>query len=373
MKILFVMQFNVEQRWQDWQKSQNLIMPNHILWGLTHLSKHGIEVDLLPYEKYPVLRTIGAKLKLGNLDQQLRATVCQGNYDLVYFSGPNDTVALSLLKHLGIFRKPLVVKLERPFRDTAINRFLAKILVHGHDKVLCLSRRLYNQLCNDYQIPVEQLGMLEWGPHLPPYQTTNHFAAEKDHSFLISAGGEKRDYNTLVSAFQGIDFPLRVYCTGKSAPDPTKVSANVSVFYSDWLERKTVTFAQMLDQYRRSYAIAIPLDIPPHKASYSNSYGFTSLLDALALGKAVLMTRNQQIDIDIEKEKIGFWLDYQDISGWQQAISYLLSHPEEVQEMGDRANYLAQHKYNLENYSAQLAQQLKQVVYRSQQPTISPI
>lgn len=367
MKILFVMNFNVEQGWQDWQMSQNLIMPTHILWGSTHLSDHGIEVDLLPYEKYPILRKMGAKLKLGNLDQQLRAMVCQGNYDLVYFSGPNDTVVLSLLKHLGIFRKPLVVKLERPFRDTVINRLIVKSFVHGHDKVLCLSQRLYDQLCNDYKIPVEQLGILEWGPHLLPYRTTHDLPAEsQDHSFLISAGGEKRDYNTLVSAFQGIDFPLRVYCTGKSAPNPTKVSPNVNVFYSDRLEKKTLTFPQMLEQYRRSYAVAIPLDIPPHRASYSNSYGLTSLLDALALGKAVLMTRNLQIDIDIEKEKIGFWLDYQDVSGWQQAISYLLAHPEEVQEMGDRANYLAQHKYNLENYSAQLAQQLKQVVYRSQ-------
>ena len=374
MKILFIMNYNIERDWHLWQTAQNLEIPAQSLWGLTHLSVNGLEVDLLPYQKYPLLKKIGAKLKLGDLDQQIRAVLCQGNYDLVYSSGPNDTVFLSLLKHLGIFRKPLVVKLERPFRDTAVNRFLAKILVQGHDKVLCLSQRLYDQLRNDYQIPADKLGALEWGPHLPSYRATHDLATDShDHSFLISAGGERRDYSTLVSAFQGIEFPLRVYCTGKSAPDPDRVPPNVSVFYSDRVEKKTLTLPQLLEQYYRSYAIAIPLDIPPHKASYSNSYGFTSLLDAMALGKAVLMTRNQQIDIDIEKEKIGFWLDYQDITGWQQAISYLLTHPDEVQEMGDRANYLAQHKYNLENYSAQLAQQLKQVVYRSQQPIISSI
>ncbi|MEB3293013.1 MAG: hypothetical protein VKJ24_07620 [Synechococcales bacterium] len=384
MKILFVMHYNIEQEWHYWQTSQNLTMPTHILWGLTHLSNHELEVDLLPYEKYPILKKIGTKLKLGNLDHQLRAVLCQGNYDLVYCSGPTDTVFLSLLRHLGILRKPLVVKLERPFRDTTINRLLAKILVYGHDKVLCLSQRLYDQLRNDYQIPEEMLGTLEWGPHLSSYEknidlSTDNLTAEdltaksQENSFWISTGGENRDYNTLVSAFQGINFPLRVYCTGNSAPDAAKVPPHVSVFYSDRLEKKTVTFPQMLELYRRAYAIAIPLDIPPHRASYSNSYGLTSLLDALAMGKATLMTRNQQVDIDIEKEKIGFWLDYQDVVGWQQAISYLMAHPEEVQEMGDRAYYLAQNKYNLENYSAQLAQQLKQVGYQSQQSLISPI
>jgi glycosyltransferase involved in cell wall biosynthesis len=363
MKVLFIMNYNVDEEWQRWQNSQALEIPAQSLWGLTHLSNHDIEVHLLPYLKYPPLKKIGAKLKLGDLDQQIRAVFSQNDYDLIYSSGPNDTVLLSIFRSLGILRKPLVVKLERPFRDSRLNRLLARVLAHGHDRLLCLSERLYFQLEKDFRLPPEKLGVLTWGAHLKSYsQPAQITESAPSNSFFMSAGGESRDYNTLVKAFKSIDFPLRVYCTGKSAPESSNIPAHVKVQYSDPIEKKTLPFSEILAQYNQSYAIAIPLNIPPHRANFSNSYGLTSLLDAMAVGKAVLMTRNKQIDIDIEKEKIGFWIDYQDIEGWRQAISYLLEHPEEAAEMGKRGHHLVMHNYNLENYASKLAGYLKNAI-----------
>ena len=107
--------------------------------------------------------------------------------------------------------------------------------------------------------------------------------------------------------------------------------------------------------YRRAFAIAIPLTETEDLA------GLTSLLDAMAVGKPVIMTRNKHIDLDLEKEGIGLWVKPGDLAGWQQAIAYLLAHPEEAAAMGDRGRRLCETKYNLDVFTNTLARTLKRV------------
>lgn len=48
--------------------------------------------------------------------------------------------------------------------------------------------------------------------------------------------------------------------------------------------------------------------------------GVTSLMDAIGLGRAVLMTCNPHVDLDIEVKGIGFWLDPGDVEGWKDRL-----------------------------------------------------
>ena len=43
-------------------------------------------------------------------------------------------------------------------------------------------------------------------------------------------------------------------------------------------------------------------------------------MDALGMGKPVIITRNLLIDSHVEKEGIGIWVKPGDIDGWKQAI-----------------------------------------------------
>lgn len=72
--------------------------------------------------------------------------------------------------------------------------------------------------------------------------------------------------------------------------------------------------------------------------------------------------------MDIEKEGAGIYVDYNDTEGWQQAIRYLYTHPEEAQQMGANGRKLAEREYNLEHYSRELSQILTTTVktYRKQ-------
>lgn len=359
MKVLFMMNHYVEYDWEQWKKEGETQCPKHHLWGITHLHKYGIDVEVLPYKKYKFFKKLGYQLRLGDLDQQLRALFSQSQYDLIYSGCQTSTIILALLHCLGLFRKPIFVKLERPFRVNFLSKIFVKLFARGHARLLCLSSRVKNQLRDEFGIPDAKLALLDWGADCSDYEIKD---SESQPEFMLSAGGTSRDYDTLVKAFTEINYPLRIYCTGSSAPTISEIPSHIVCRYNDKTEKNALSFQDLLAEYEKSYAVPIPLTIPTNRADTTTLIGLTSLLEAMALGKAVIMTKHRQVNIDVEKEGIGLWVEPGDVKGWQNAISYLLDHPQETKEMGKRARELCEKKYNLEVFSSQLAEEIKGVL-----------
>ncbi len=358
MKVLFINNYPMDQAWEAWRNGK---YPGHHLWGVTDLSKYGIDVDILPHEKYVVLNKIGRRLKLRDyLDQQVRIFIKillnWHQYDLIYSACETNTVFLALMRRLGVFRKPIVAIMHCPLRSSLKH----KIFIKGHDKLLCLTSKIKRRLEEEFY-EEEKLELLEWAVDLSfyEYQTKSH--PVKSDSFIVSAGKTNRDYNTLVKAFSEIDYPLRIYCSEASAPSIPHLTPNVQVRY----EKSTETplpFKELLAEYRAAYAVAIPLELPQEYADFIPLIGLTSLLEAMAMGKAVITTRNTELGIDVEKEGVGIWVEPGDVKGWRQAVSYLLAHPQETMEMGERGRNLCKSRYDLENFSSRLAKILKSVI-----------
>ena len=55
---------------------------------------------------------------------------------------------------------------------------------------------------------------------------------------------------------------------------------------------------------------------------------------------------------------MGISVPYYDVDAWENALRYLLEHPEDVQKMGRNARALAERKFNLENTSKTIADAL---------------
>jgi glycosyltransferase involved in cell wall biosynthesis len=112
-----------------------------------------------------------------------------------------------------------------------------------------------------------------------------------------------------------------------------------------------------LCSFMRSHAaIAIPL------SAQSSLAGVTSLMDALGLGRAVLMSRNAHIDVDIETEGIGFLLEPGDVPGWADRLNWVKANPVEVAEMGARARSLAERRLNSAAFAHRLADIFEQAL-----------
>ena len=83
------------------------------------------------------------------------------------------------------------------------------------------------------------------------------------------------------------------------------------------------------------------------------------MVEAMALGIPILCTRNPQMPMDLEAEGCGIYMEPYDTAGWERAIQYIISHPEEAKEMGRKGRLLAEKYYNVEQCGREVAQLLK--------------
>ena len=80
------------------------------------------------------------------------------------------------------------------------------------------------------------------------------------------------------------------------------------------------------------------------------------------MGKSVVMTKHDYIDIDIEKEGIGIRADPGDIRQWRTAIEYIISRPAEAAEMGNRSRRLCEETFDIRHYAARVADVFREVL-----------
>lgn len=336
-----------------WLSCTKGLYPSHHLWGAFQLPELGLDVDVLEYQKFPrvtnywrLQRLLGLnQLQMIALEQQIR-TLAQGRFDVVYSACQDHTHLLSQLRRFGIFRKPIVSTLHHP--PTAEQ--LVDIKNGGHDKFIVLSDTLHRSLVEEYSINSEILVKIDWGPDIAFYRDYVPplvWDPDQMKPVLISAGKSNRDYKLLVDAIQGIDCQLRIYGSSNSLSSLSTRPKNVLI-KSGGVNTNAISYPAMVEAYKNAQIIVIPL-IKVDKLA-----GLTSLMDVLAVGRPVIMTKNPYLDIDIEREGIGLWVDPGDTKGWQLAINKLVSNPVEAAQMGARARKLCVDRYNIDRYAGRL-------------------
>ena len=360
MKTVVVFNFDLPHIFQEWKEEGHSA---HHLWGVTELHKYGIDVELLPYEKSKILKKVSRKLKfLGDLDQQLRIFLAQDNYDVIYSAHHLTTACLAFLRKVKLLNKPIVAVAHRSFKKTLFSQLFTNLFVEGNDKILCLSEATKHHLHDSFGISQAKLDVLPWCIDIQYEKLWDEniaFDISKSH-YILSSGRTHRDYETLLNAFQTIDYSLRILgCS------PIENEKDARALYSSSSQvpnnisfvDKFIPTPEALDEIKQAYAVAIPLKI--YDKEPCSAIGLTSLLEAMAMGKAVVITRSEYIGIDVEKERIGLIVEPGDVDGWRKAITFLLNNPDSAQEMGGRGRQLVKDKYNLDFFTKQVADHLR--------------
>jgi glycosyltransferase involved in cell wall biosynthesis len=344
MKVLFLNNYDMEYYWKACQVGKE---PKHHLWGASELAKYGIDVAILPLKRFSGLGWLSKKLPaLGDLDQQLRVLWQHKNFDVIYSGHYFSTVLLAGLRSLGLFRRPIVAIVYQSLQKNLWSQLFAFCCVRGYDQLLCINQTIYDDLHVIFKIPLGQLELVPWGgdPSFYPDVETTHVFPSSEPAIVVSSGRTNRDYLTLLEAFRGVRGNLEIYGFSQS---PSALPQNVRCV--DDLPPWQV----YLQAYQRSQVVAISILIQRHKPFAGN--GLATFIDAIALARPVVMTRNPYFGVDIEAEGLGLWAEPGDPESWQAAISYLLDHPAIAQEMGLRGRRFFEEHYNLDLFTEKLA------------------
>lgn len=211
---------------------------------------------------------------------------------------------------------------------------LARLLDH----VLCLSEQSRRELESRYSVPRERITVI--GSRVD----TDFFTPKPDIQPLrqvCSAGAVNRDYQTLVEAVR----PLAV---------PTKIAADTAWRHSTGLAQldSLPEFVEMrswgsYQNLRSLYAESAVTVVPLQRAMLS---GVTVALEAMAMGRPVILTRNAYVEEFMKDGEHGYFVDHGDARGLRQKIEYLLDRPDEAARMGANARRWVLERYTVASY-----------------------
>lgn len=350
-RLLLVNNYSMENAYALWEQGKS---GSHHVWGKVELEARGnVEVEIFQHEKYPFLNRIGNFFKIQHLDQQLRILTYGKHFDILYapYSWSN-TRLLTVLKWVGLYRKPILVTIHQPFMkmnsSNSFFRWLSKKFLFQYDGIIFLSEKLKEHTIEALNIKdkhdLAKIDTAQWGPDTKYYDKV---VSNKEDSltYFISAGHTARDYVTLIEAFKKMEHQLRIFCTPNSKPPVKELPANVTINAS------FIPYEELLKYYKESIAILIPLKYPDSK---EGCQGMTSLQDVVALGKPTVITENPMINIDAAKEGFGITVGKGDVNGWVDAIELLAKDKNRFRQMSEQARRVYLQKFNSELFAEKL-------------------
>jgi glycosyltransferase involved in cell wall biosynthesis len=269
------------------------------------------------------------------------------DYDLVIAWEANTGLPLAFMRTLfGQNRPPLVilnfVLKGKPILDTL---WLTRFALRSVNHITCVSYQeieYYSKLLN---FPASQCDRIQGPWYAHPYEEQTESTGE----YIFSAGRSHRDYGTLFRAVSNSQIPVIVNARDfnvKGLDKPSNVTINPFLPYQD--------FVPLVEQAK---LIVLPL----YEAKHAS--GETFLVQTLAAGKPVVVTRTYSTEEIIVDGVNGLLVPPGDVGAMQTAIKFLLDHPEKAKAIGKRARIDYLEKWAFPVVAHQLVQLLHRIVY----------
>jgi glycosyltransferase involved in cell wall biosynthesis len=319
-----------------WDKIKTGLLPGHQLLGCLELVRMGYEVALaapLP-DFYLYRRPIPHDLRL------LKMVRSWLGRDGIVYCGHNVLYWIPLLKALGAARCR-VVSLLYAREPLSFSR--------AHDGILSLTpagaehARKLN--------PHAKVRHIGWGVDLGFFPKIPY-----NPEWFLSCGIANRDFATLCAAASRTKQPIRVICPGLQPglnwpPNVTLIDGGAG-----WLTDKTksVSVRDLLtDHYPSSSGSLVIMNYDPTEYQAN---GFTNLIEAMAVGQPVIVTRTGALpgEIDVEKAGCGLHVPARDPAALAHALDTIADQPDRARAMGDAGRQLCETHYNMNRFATDL-------------------
>jgi glycosyltransferase involved in cell wall biosynthesis len=282
-------------------------------------------------------------------------------------------VVFSDSEHIGLFAGILL----RAIRDRPRHVLLAHHLTpRKKHAFMFLAKEGVDQLIvhspAQRDFAISRLGVDPASLVVLPYQVdTTYWTPEPavPSNFIVTAGLECRDYETLIEAVE--DLPLKVYIGAASnwsrksntladRPLPANITAS------------SYSYRELRSLYARSLFVVVPLLNVDFQA------GITTILEAMAMQRAVILTRTMGQSEVISgpmwtaemndwpshlriEQSSGIYVTPRDAAGLRSAIKYLQNHPEVAAVLGANGRAQVEANWGLEAFTARFADVIRNV------------
>jgi len=272
--------------------------------------------------------------------QVLEAYTVRKEYDAI----------ISWAEHLGLSLAALLKVTDSETPHVTIFSWISKpkkgyLLkrVQSHiSRLILMSSVQRNYAIHKIGVPASKIVLLRWPVDQIFWRPVN---AEMD--MICAVGREMRDYTTLIHAARGLDIPCHIAAGGQAKTRKGDSWMNAIKKAGSLPPHITIggkNFAQLRELYARSRFMVMPL-LPT-----DTDNGTTSILEAMAMGKAVICSRVEgQRDV-IQDGKNGILVPPQDPASLRKAIQYLWENPQIAEQMGNEARQHIERYHTLDQW-----------------------
>jgi glycosyltransferase involved in cell wall biosynthesis len=235
--------------------------------------------------------------------------------------------------------------------------FFKPLNVHSHLSALVFHDRIQAELS------ASRLGVPPSKLHIAKQGVDERFWRPQpitSENMIASVGWEARDYPTLLRAVQGLALETEIAIGSVGSVRAADAAAtlkkngippNVRFVWP--------TMRGLRDVYARARFVVIPLHDVPFEA------GSTALLEAMAMEKAVVISRAHGGTDIVRDGQQGIYVPPGDPVALRNAIEFLDSNPDEAQRMGRAGRLLVEERYTLDGYVEVLSRVIRGVADRA--------
>ena len=264
----------------------------------------------------------------------------QSRFDAILAYNYHDIRLLGALKLLGLLRPTLtgLVHVMKP-------RPWERITTAGCERLFVLSRAAVNGLA--------QCGAVSPRTVYFPYGADERFYHELPWtdvaSIVLSVGVTGRDFATLIAAARQIDAPVHI--VGRVAKqDIESAPANVTFHSSGNYD---LPFSSLLALYQRAACVVVA-----HHGN-ENPNGLNAVMEALALGRPLVLTAGPGMDIDVDAMACGHMVPAGNPSVLAERVNRIVADPALARTMGRNARQQVERVYNTQRMADILDRELR--------------
>lgn len=222
--------------------------------------------------------------------------------------------------------RPTIVRTD-PFITTSRSRWhiwLRRACLANMDHMIVWAPAIADRYHAVLGVPREKMTAVHYHHTLRGYTVPS----EGPGDYLFSGGDSMRDYPTLLEAVRDLPIPVRV-ATRWQPPAGTTVPANVTLGPTSPTEFRALLAGSRLAVF-------------PLRTDTLRTAGQQSYLNAMALGKAVVVTDLRDAPYYIEHGKTGQVVPSADPVALRASIAELLDSPRRAREIGEQARLIAE-------------------------------
>ena len=319
-------------------------------FGMLRLPKYGIEADYAEIEQYfSRWFTVILRKFINIYYTHLFLFWKFFSYDIVFTSSAFGSQLVHTIFHL---KRPKWVMYDFSItgfigEGKTVRQKIFKWMTGRAAGIITLSKDEREKLKQLFPALKQKIEFIPFGVDLSFFKPQENISEE--HQILTVGLAPDRDYKTLFEATQGLDIPV-VVTRSRTIDSLDNLPS--------YVQTRSFSPHELVREYAKSKIVVLPLDISEGR---NNATGCSTLVETMAMGKAVIVTRTPTTESYITSGVNGLLVEPNDVNGLRTAIQELLVDEGKRKKLGESARAFAEKNCDAEIVAKRMAYFFKKI------------